>query len=37
VYCQTGVRSAKAVDLLRRDFGYDNVLTLSGGLEEYMG
>jgi molybdopterin/thiamine biosynthesis adenylyltransferase/rhodanese-related sulfurtransferase len=37
IYCQTGVRSAKAVDLLRRDFGYDNVLTLSGGLEDYPG
>jgi adenylyltransferase/sulfurtransferase len=37
VYCQTGVRSAKAVELLRRDFGYDNVLTLSGGLEDYSG
>jgi molybdopterin/thiamine biosynthesis adenylyltransferase/rhodanese-related sulfurtransferase len=37
VYCQSGVRSAKAVELLRRDFGYDNVLTLSGGLEDYAG
>jgi len=35
VYCQSGVRSAKAVDLLRRELGYDNVLTLSGGLEDY--
>ncbi|MDO7884965.1 HesA/MoeB/ThiF family protein [Hymenobacter cheonanensis] len=37
VYCQSGVRSAKAVDLLRRELGYDNVLTLSGGLEDYPG
>ncbi len=37
VYCQSGVRSAQAVALLRRDFGYDNVLTLSGGLEDYPG
>jgi rhodanese-related sulfurtransferase len=35
VYCQSGVRSAKAVDLLRRELGYDNVLTLTGGLEDY--
>jgi molybdopterin/thiamine biosynthesis adenylyltransferase/rhodanese-related sulfurtransferase len=37
VYCQSGVRSAKAVDLLRRELGYDNVLTLTGGLEDYPG
>jgi molybdopterin/thiamine biosynthesis adenylyltransferase/rhodanese-related sulfurtransferase len=37
VYCQTGVRSARAVEQLRRDFGYDNVLPLSGGLEDYAG
>lgn len=35
VYCQSGVRSAQAVELLRRDFGHDNVQTLSGGLEEF--
>jgi molybdopterin/thiamine biosynthesis adenylyltransferase/rhodanese-related sulfurtransferase len=34
VYCQSGVRSAQAVALLR-DLGYENVRTLSGGLEEY--
>jgi len=37
VYCQSGVRSAKAVELLQREFGYDNVQTLSGGLEDYPG
>ncbi len=37
VYCQSGVRSAKAVELLQREFGYTNLLTLSGGLEEYPG
>ncbi len=37
VYCQSGVRSAKAVELLQREFGYHNVQTLSGGLEEYPG
>ena len=37
VYCQSGVRSAKAVELLQREFGYDNVRTLSGGLEDYPG
>ncbi|RYY10438.1 MAG: hypothetical protein EOO36_20560, partial [Cytophagaceae bacterium] len=34
VYCQSGVRSAQAVALLR-DLGYENVRTLSGGLEEF--
>ncbi|RZK93086.1 MAG: hypothetical protein EOO62_32350, partial [Hymenobacter sp.] len=34
VYCQSGVRSAQAVALLQ-GLGHDNVLTLSGGLEEY--
>ncbi|RZK27407.1 MAG: rhodanese-like domain-containing protein, partial [Hymenobacter sp.] len=34
VYCQSGVRSAQAVALLQ-NLGYDNVLTLSGGLEEF--
>jgi adenylyltransferase/sulfurtransferase len=34
VYCQSGVRSAQAVELLR-GLGYDNVRTLSGGLEEF--
>lgn len=37
VYCQSGVRSAQAVKLLQQEFGYDNVQTLSGGLEEYPG
>ncbi len=36
VYCQSGVRSAQAVEQLRT-IGYDNVLTLRGGLEEYSG
>jgi len=35
VYCQSGVRSAQAVALLRGELGFDNVLTLSGGLEDY--
>ncbi len=35
VYCQSGVRSARAAALLRSEFGYDNVLSLNGGLEEY--
>jgi molybdopterin/thiamine biosynthesis adenylyltransferase/rhodanese-related sulfurtransferase len=34
VYCQSGVRSAQAVELLR-GLGYDNVRTLSGGIEEF--
>jgi len=34
VYCQSGVRSAQAVALLQ-NLGYDNVRTLSGGLEEF--
>jgi molybdopterin/thiamine biosynthesis adenylyltransferase/rhodanese-related sulfurtransferase len=34
VYCQSGVRSAQAVALLQ-SLGYNNVRTLSGGLEEY--
>jgi len=34
VYCQSGVRSAQAVELLR-GLGYENVRTLSGGLEEF--
>ena len=37
VYCQSGVRSAQAVALLQSEFGYANVRTLSGGLEEYPG
>lgn len=37
VYCQSGVRSAKAVELLQREFGYTNLVTLSGGLEDYPG
>ena len=37
VYCQSGVRSAKAVELLQREFGYTNLATLSGGLEDYPG
>jgi adenylyltransferase/sulfurtransferase len=36
VYCQSGVRSAQAVNLLQ-GLGYANVLTLSGGLEDYSG
>ena len=36
VYCQSGVRSAQAVALLQ-GLGYANVLTLSGGLEDYTG
>ncbi|MGI4870414.1 MAG: molybdopterin-synthase adenylyltransferase MoeB [Janthinobacterium lividum] len=36
VYCQSGVRSAQAIALLQ-ELGYANVLTLSGGLEEYPG
>jgi adenylyltransferase/sulfurtransferase len=36
VYCQSGVRSAQAVTLLQ-GLGYTNVLTLSGGLEDYAG
>ena len=36
VYCQSGMRSAQAVALLRES-GFANVLTLSGGLEEYEG
>jgi molybdopterin/thiamine biosynthesis adenylyltransferase/rhodanese-related sulfurtransferase len=35
VYCQSGVRSAQAVALLQ-NLGYDNVRTLSGGLENYL-
>jgi rhodanese-related sulfurtransferase len=35
VYCQSGVRSAQAVALLQ-NLGYDNVRTLSGGLEDYL-
>jgi rhodanese-related sulfurtransferase len=34
VYCQSGVRSAQAVALLQ-SLGYDNVRTLSGGIEEF--
>ncbi|RYY16973.1 MAG: rhodanese-like domain-containing protein, partial [Cytophagaceae bacterium] len=34
VYCQSGVRSAQAVELLR-GLGYENVQSLSGGLEEF--
>jgi molybdopterin/thiamine biosynthesis adenylyltransferase/rhodanese-related sulfurtransferase len=34
VYCQSGVRSAQAVALLQ-GLGYDNVRTLSGGIEEF--
>jgi adenylyltransferase/sulfurtransferase len=34
VYCQSGVRSAQAVTLLQ-SLGYDNVRTLSGGIEEF--
>lgn len=34
VYCQSGVRSAQAVALLR-ELGHDNVQTLAGGLEEF--
>ncbi|MGI4740630.1 MAG: molybdopterin-synthase adenylyltransferase MoeB [Janthinobacterium lividum] len=37
VYCQSGVRSAQAVKLLQQELGYDNVQTLSGGLEDYPG
>ena len=34
LYCQSGVRSRQALELLR-GLGYDNVRTLSGGLEEW--
>ena len=34
VYCQSGVRSARAVALLQ-SLGYDNVQTLAGGLEDF--
>ncbi len=34
VYCQSGVRSAQAMELLR-GLGHDNVRTLSGGIEEF--
>ncbi|RMG81258.1 MAG: molybdopterin-synthase adenylyltransferase MoeB [Bacteroidetes bacterium] len=32
VYCQTGVRSRKAVEILTDEFGYENVKTLKGGV-----
>ena len=34
LYCQSGVRSRQALELLR-GLGHDNVRTLSGGLEEW--
>ncbi|RZK53139.1 MAG: rhodanese-like domain-containing protein [Hymenobacter sp.] len=34
LYCQSGVRSRQALELLR-SLGYDNVRALRGGLEEW--
>ncbi|QCK15456.1 molybdenum cofactor biosynthesis protein [Mangrovivirga cuniculi] len=33
VFCRSGVRSAKAIDLLKRDFGLQNLKNVEGGLE----
>jgi sulfur-carrier protein adenylyltransferase/sulfurtransferase len=35
VYCQRGNRSNTVVSLLRNEFGFENVVSLSGGIEAY--
>jgi adenylyltransferase/sulfurtransferase len=36
VVCQTGKRSAKAVEVLRKKFGFTNVTNVDGGIEAIM-
>ncbi|HZA58802.1 MAG TPA: molybdopterin-synthase adenylyltransferase MoeB [Solirubrobacterales bacterium] len=36
VYCRTGNRSARAVHQLQEQFGYDNIVNVSGGIVEWQ-
>jgi molybdopterin/thiamine biosynthesis adenylyltransferase/rhodanese-related sulfurtransferase len=36
VYCRTGNRSARAVHQLQEEFGYDNIVNVSGGIVEWQ-
>lgn len=36
VYCQSGVRSKKAIGMLQEQFGFDNLYNLTGGLEAFL-
>ncbi len=35
VYCQSGARSARAVQVLRDELGFDNIRSLTGGLTDF--
>jgi sulfur-carrier protein adenylyltransferase/sulfurtransferase len=32
IHCQSGIRSRRAIDLLREKYGYTNLLNFAGGL-----
>jgi adenylyltransferase/sulfurtransferase len=36
IYCQTGLRSATAVRLLQRQYGWNHLYNLSGGVKEWV-
>ena len=36
VYCQHGSRSLAAINLLQEEFGYTNLLNLTGGITGYL-
>lgn len=36
VFCQTGIRSKKAIELLTREFGFTNLTNVDGGIENII-
>jgi adenylyltransferase/sulfurtransferase len=36
VHCQSGIRSQKAIKILREQYGYDNLLNLTGGMNKIL-
>jgi sulfur-carrier protein adenylyltransferase/sulfurtransferase len=36
VYCQTGIRSEKAVEFLSREYGFTNLLNVKGGIQSIL-
>ena len=36
VFCQSGIRSKKAIDLLAREFGFTNLVDVDGGIEQII-
>ena len=35
VYCHHGMRSMTAINLLKEEYGFNNLLNLVGGIEEW--